>query len=742
MGSFVRFVWGAALAAAVIGACTSDEGAPPAPAASAAVASGSAEMAPPVAPEAETGKKAPERSGGALMRSADGARLYIADEDRRALRVVRIPVDLPSPKPGPKHKADEFPPIDPPPDLANEMIAMPGAPAQVLPLDGRVLVTIRDPGLLLVMKESPEGKLTEEARVTLPADAWGLAVTPDEKTAIVTSAWTHKVSGVALSSQKVLWTLDVAREPRGVVVLPQRDTAYVSHLTSGDLTRIDGLAGEGATAKVVSLPPAPTRTPIGKTVDGSLGYALVTDDAGHRVLASRHALGAMADSTWYGVPSIDVLQTEDDTPLLAKREREKMVGTTPAFDDTRRKALAQDNQFYWARQVRPPMPLPVGVQPRAMIVAHRTDSIWVASEGDDSVSELPLHGAAPTERILRTINVGRLYRDPKIFGEGSDSSSGIAAHCGAPTGLALSADENTLYVYCRSTNDLAAIDLAKVDDTRGTDERKEPDPAIAMGRLAPDTDRPELSRGRRLYYAARDNISSGGMGCAGCHPDGRDDGHVWHEVITDEAKHQGQFLASESLADKTKGGKLGHPRQTPMLAGRVTTKGPFGWKAQNPTFSDRMAEGFARHRWWDSEIDVKRFTVLERANVLGVFLKEGLVPPPRETRELTASELNGKKIFEDARSQCVDCHTPTSGFTNRAIAAISLPYRGGGFEEEKDNRFKTPSLLFVGGTAPYYHDGHSPTLKALIDQNADRMGRTSHLTDAERADLVAYLETL
>ena len=54
------------------------------------------------------------------------------------------------------------------------------------------------------------------------------------------------------------------------------------------------MATPAARASTVSLPPAPARTPLATPVQASLGYALVMDDAGNRLLAARHALGALA----------------------------------------------------------------------------------------------------------------------------------------------------------------------------------------------------------------------------------------------------------------------------------------------------------------------------------------------------------------------------------------------------------------------------------------------------------------
>src|SRR4029079_14852902 len=110
--------------------------------------------------------------------------------------------------------------------------------------------------------------------------------------------------------------------------------------------------------------------------------------------------------------------------------------------------------------------------------------------------------------------------------------------------------------------------------------------------------------------------------------------------------------------------------------------------------------------------------------------------------DLTDQEQAGKAVFESPRAQCATCHTPRTDFTDRS----SVPLRGFRvlplFDADPRAEYKVPSLIHVGGSPPYYHDGSAPTLEDLVEQDKDRMGRTSHLTADERAALVAYLKTL
>src|SRR5262249_35696513 len=83
--------------------------------------------------------KLPTNEGNAIARTLAGDALFVADEDDGSL--YRVPLPL---------------------DAKVQRIALPGRPAQLLMLGDRMLVTIRDPGLVLIMR----GK-DEEARVAI-----------------------------------------------------------------------------------------------------------------------------------------------------------------------------------------------------------------------------------------------------------------------------------------------------------------------------------------------------------------------------------------------------------------------------------------------------------------------------------------------------------------------------------------------------------------------------------------------
>jgi cytochrome c peroxidase len=249
------------------------------------------------------------------------------------------------------------------------------------------------------------------------------------------------------------------------------------------------------------------------------------------------------------------------------------------------------------------------------------------------------------------------------------------------------------------------------------------------------------AKGRRLFYNATNMTMSRGLACAGCHPEGRDDGHVWHEAkinaFYDADRDTVNLMGSAENVPREE--SKGVPRRTPMLAGMVFAPGPYGWRGESPNLRERIKAGFRLHQWKEA---AEHQSVLALVESLAQFLPLGLVRPPLEERELTTQEKRGKEIFTSEAAGCAKCHVPDTAYTDRSVVPLAKLPQVSGFDDEEGAAFKTPSLRHVGGRAPYYHDGRAPTLEALIDSNADRMGKTSQLSTEERAALVAFLRSL
>ena len=74
----------------------------------------------------------------------------------------------------------------------------------------------------------------------------------------------------------------------------------------------------------------------------------------------------------------------------------------------------------------------------------------------------------------------------------------------------------------------------------------------------------------------------------------------------------------------------------------------------------------------------------------------------------------------------------------------TLSEASGDFRPNTLQALDTPTVKGVWETPPYLHDGSAATLMAVITTRNpdDRHGTTSHLTTAEKAQLVAYLKQL
>lgn len=124
---------------------------------------------------------------------------------------------------------------------------------------------------------------------------------------------------------------------------------------------------------------------------------------------------------------------------------------------------------------------------------------------------------------------------------------------------------------------------------------------------------------------------------------------------------------------------------------------------------------------------------------------------------IAAAALRGEALFFSKRTNCSACHSGFN-FTNYAFANNGLyeQYEDSGrfrlTGDETDRAlFKVPSLRNIALTAPYMHDGSLGSLEAVVDHyqfggaehpNKSELMKPILLTDGEKRDLVAFLESL
>lgn len=207
-----------------------------------------------------------------------------------------------------------------------------------------------------------------------------------------------------------------------------------------------------------------------------------------------------------------------------------------------------------------------------------------------------------------------------------------------------------------------------------------------------------VERGRRLFYATNDDaVTAGGVSCATCHFDGRTDGLTW------------SFERG--------------PRQTPSLAGMVSLLEPVRWEADRATVADDALE--------TSRSLMGGRLRLHEAQDLAAFIDYTRAVDHPLRGETNAEIELGREIFHRPEVGCATCHAGPL-YTDKRI------YDMLGFDG-----VKTPSLLGVVATAPYFHDGSAPDLASvLLVARTGLMGNTSTLDEVEMAALEAFLRSL
>lgn len=585
----------------------------------------------------------------------------------------------------------------------------------IVDLNDTVFVSNRGSRSVSVVRR---GDTEESARIAVGVEPTGMALTPDGKTLLVVSATALSrpdvgtLTAVDVNTLEKKWELEVGEEPRAVAVIAG-NRALVSLYKQGELVEVDLGTGTTISSKAGIYETA-NASRLDPNVGSSLGTSsfrpramndLVVTNDGKRVFAPvvwarEDAIGRRPSAAggYYssgGPCSIGAVATAGivtvDTGAQPQPQVDDLTSCFATGTNSERK-----NYPTSALASASPSSDTAIQGPTAGVLDPSGEWLVVLSRESKNLAFMPAWKRTGTG--IDFSGTGTSIRTVQnVQGAGAD-------------GLAISSDFSRAYVYSQFDHKLEVFKGVG----KGAEAAIVPEATIVVAQDIP-TMSPAQLEGRRLFFDAKDTRLSSAqtvVACSTCHLEGREDGHVWN--FPDGA------------------------RQTPSLAGRkLLSTAPFHWSGEFAAIDD-----FNAH------------TIIERmggsglnsfaAAKLDAFIDTMPLPenPLRLAMADTELEARGKAAFQKA--ECGTCHSgeALTNNTNADVGTLRLSGANPDNGPVLRHGFNVPSLLGIGRTAPYLHDGSSLTLDARVTNGDSAHGNTRLLNAAEKADLVAYLKSL
>lgn len=366
--------------------------------------------------------------------------------------------------------------------------------------------------------------LTKRRTIATNTEPYGVALTPDRKTLLVTAVADRTLTGYRARDGKQMWSIDLPPEPRGVAVSPDGKEASVGFLTTGAIARVPLRNGrKDGTPRYVNIErqgPVVNRVRRFGTNLQLLGRLPSTKGAG-RVFARN------AFSVVYVGHRMTVVPHQQSTPVQATISENRGSyggGASPPIEH---------RIAFVARRVEGREPVAVAQinlhQPRGAAYDSKLDRLFVSGYGSDDILILN-NVSQPTIKLRSIVSV----------------AIGHKPGCG-PTGMALN-DDGVLLVHCSLSRRVVRYNPNKwVNGYKSG-------PALVASPLSALQE-----KGRNMFRKGKDFRMStrGAMACESCHPEARTDGLSW--------RIQGNTL------------------QTPLLGGRVAGTHPFKWDGGDKT---------------------------------------------------------------------------------------------------------------------------------------------------------------
>ena len=605
-------------------------------------------------------------------------------------------------------------------DLATDGRASWGTPIAVSPRGDSVWVVNTDAGSVTVLDTATDSKVAE---IIVGREPWALTFAPDGASVYVLDRAAGELIAIDTAARRVDRAISVGPEPTAVALTPLGSTAYVTVSGANRVAVIDTETFQ----RVRAIPVANRPYGVAVSDDGD------EDETDEQVIVT-HLLAFLEDN---GAIARDDGRFGRLTTFAtaAPTVREIVLEPNAQGFPNLLYSVTLDGAIAWIPHVRAAPDLPNGLTTTVFAAVSAVD---LTSESEATASYLPLNDQtifgspvnnptmavpSPDGNELYVVLAGSNLVE--IIDISSPTEPRLVTFLPTgdnPRGLAVSADGKRGYVMNYLGRSVTVLDL---------EERQ----CLAEIRVVAETLVPDVLQGKKLFNLAADpRLSQGSwISCASCHPDGGTDGVTWR------------------FPDG--------PRQTPALWNAGETL-PWHWSAALDEAQDveetveLIQHGLGLAPGHDppllGEPNAGRSTDLD---ALAAFLQHGIRPPYVRQQN---DEIMGREQFVSAG--CAGCHGGPQ-WTSSTLPGepgtldpdgngmVDATLRDVGTLHPLDVRgatgFDPPSLLGVGLTAPYLHDGSMPTLTALLASgHPDPAGDGNGLTNSEIAALVAFLNAI
>ncbi len=545
--------------------------------------------------------------------------------------------------------------------------------------NGTIYAAVRGAAKVVALRVCDDGALIERASVETGHEPWGLALSPDGSDLFVTSIGDARLESFSAADLAPRMKVDVPRDPRSVITTDGK-RLFVSHAVGSVMSIVDVSEGRllGA-SHPVSLAADERRSEFGKNMFPKLAD---TNEFGERLGKTPPERMARFTMTRFATQGF---------ALAAMHGKVLLPETLVLPGDETAISIGYGNLTQSTLSTHVPFVARVDATsgeletkafsgPRDRKCFERKPECILPRAVATTDTELFVACADDGVIVVDTTE-DDYVREPRCT-SALDARKRIDIE--SPNGVAVDSATSTLVAFSDLTRRISITSTKRSSEVRVVElPRHEAAPsALAI-------------EGRRLFHKSGDErISRNGRACASCHPEGRDDALVW----------------------STPKGK----RQTPMLAGRVVGTAPYDWNGAHANLEVHIISTV-------KNLEGKGLPD-EALSALAAYLTS-LEPPVRRPKKSDAV-AHGAALFRSSETGCASCHIETMRLTDGVTHPI-----------EKEH-FDTPSLAFVGMTAPYFHDGRYGSLEELVDKCDGVMGHTQHLSQEERKDLVAFLRSL